>query len=68
MNQTKLARWIELAEARSVCELAKADPGLFKLSATPSATHWTVMKMVKTGFLGRLSDRRCSIKLMRPAA
>jgi hypothetical protein len=67
MNQTKLARWIELAEARSVCELAKADPGLFKLSAPPSATHWTVTKMVKTGFLG-LSDRRCPIKLMRPAA
>ena len=71
MNQTKLARWIEQAEERSVCELAKTDLGLFKLSAMPSAMHRTLTEMVKT-ILGPAkplsrSDRTDATGGLRPA-
>src|SRR5690349_11460606 len=35
MNQKKIASWIEQAEARSICELATAEPNLFKMALTP---------------------------------
>jgi hypothetical protein len=49
MNQTKLANWIEQAEARRVCDLAKADPNLFKVSARLSV-HPARTDMGNTGF------------------
>jgi hypothetical protein len=36
MNQAKLTKWIEQAEERAVCELARAEPGLVKLSLSPT--------------------------------
>jgi len=36
MNQGKLTKRIEQAEERAVCEVAKAEPGLFKLRCNQS--------------------------------
>ena len=58
MNYTKLARWIEQAEARSVCELAEAEPGSFKVLSPSWARPPTATQAQKTGFLGRLAHRR----------
>lgn len=68
MNQTKLASWIEQAEARSVCELAQAEPGLFKQSAMPSGAHRTATDMRKTGLLALLCHRRGRVERMGAAA
>jgi hypothetical protein len=68
MNQTKLAGWIEQAESRSVCELAQAEPGLFKVWATASDARRTATEMRKTGLLGRLCHRRSPVERMRAAA
>jgi hypothetical protein len=57
MNQTKLANWIEQAEARRVCDLAKADPNLFKVSARLSV-HRARTEMEKIGFLDWLKHLR----------
>jgi hypothetical protein len=68
MNQTNLARWIEQAESRSVCELAQAEPGLFKVWATVSGARRTATEMRKTSLLGRLCHRRSPAGRMRAAA
>jgi hypothetical protein len=68
MNQTKLAKWIEQAESRSVCELAQAEPGLFKQSATPSDAQRTSTETRMIGLLGRLCHRRGPVERMRAAA
>jgi len=68
MNRTKLATWIEQAEARSVCQLAEEQPGLFKLSAATSATTRTAKKVEKSGFFGRLCGRRGPVKGLLSAA
>jgi hypothetical protein len=66
MNQTKLANWIEQAEARRVCDLAKADPNLFKVSARLSV-HPARTDMGNTGFLRWLRHRR-PVERIRAAA
>jgi hypothetical protein len=68
MNQTNLARWIEQAESRSVCELAQAEPGLFKVWATVSGARRTATEMRKTSLLGRLCHRRSPVERRRAAA
>jgi hypothetical protein len=68
MNQMKLARWIEQAEARSVCELAQAEPGLFKVWATASGARRTSTETRMIGLLGRLCHRRGPVERMRAAA
>jgi hypothetical protein len=66
MNQTKLANWIEQAEARRVCDLAKADPNMFKVSAGVWV-HRASTEMEKTGFLHWL--RHCRpVERIRAAA
>ena len=68
MNNTKLARWIEQAEARSVCDLAKAEPGSFKVLSPSWAKPRTATQTGKTGFLGRLAHRRGPVKGMLSTA
>jgi hypothetical protein len=68
MNYTKLARWIEQAEARSVCELAEAEPGSFKVLSPSWARPPTATQAQKTGFLGRLAHRRGAAKGMLSSA
>ena len=68
MNYTKLARWIEQAEARSVCELAEAEPGSFKVLSPSWARPPTATQAQKTGFLGRLAHRRGAVKGMLSSA
>ena len=65
MNHTKPEKWIEQAEARSVCELAKAEPGLFRQSATPSGAYGTAIEMRKIGLLDLLCH---PVEHMRAAA
>jgi hypothetical protein len=62
MNQTKVADWIEQAEARRVCDLAKADPNMFKVSARRARTE-----MEKAGFLYWLRHLR-PVERIRAAA
>jgi hypothetical protein len=68
MNQTNLTTWIEQAEARSVCELAQAEPGLFKVWPTASGARRTAIVIRKTSLLGRLCHRRSPVESMRAAA
>lgn len=68
MNHTKLAKWIEQAEARSVCELAKAEPGSFKLLSSSWARPRTVTQTQKPGLLDRLAHRRGLVKGMLSSA
>lgn len=68
MNQTKLTKWIEQAEERAVCELAKAEPDLVKLSVTLSDAHRTATKMRVTGFISGWRHRLGAVDRMRSAA
>ena len=68
MNQTKLTNWIEQAEERAVCQLAKAEPGLVRLSVTPSDANRTSTRMRVTGFISRWGYRAGALDHMRSAA
>lgn len=53
MNQAKLTKWIEQAEERAVCELARAEPGLVKLSM--SSTDRAAARLHVTELMRRLA-------------
>jgi hypothetical protein len=57
MNQKKIASWIEQAEARSICELATAEPNLFKMASTPPLRS-PAGRTERAGFLDRLRHFR----------
>jgi hypothetical protein len=66
MNQAKIASWIEQAEARSVCELATAEPNLFKMASTPPLRS-SAARTERAGFFARLRHLR-PVQGMRRAA
>jgi hypothetical protein len=59
MKQTNLMRWIEVAEARSVCMLAEEDP--VRAAATASMAeqpvHTVLVKLREQLFLGEAARR-----------
>ena len=66
MNQKKIASWIEQAEARSICELATAEPNLFKMASTPPLRS-PAGRPERAGFLDRLRHFRRVERMHRAA-
>ena len=68
MSQTNLTKWIEQAEERAVCELAKAEPGLVKLWLNPTAAHRSAARLHVSQFMSRFTHRFGAVERIRGAA
>ena len=71
MNQTNLMRWIEAAEARSVCMLAGEDPARMTVTTdTPNnqPIHCMLLKLREQLCLGEASGRHARFYRTRRAA
>ena len=69
MKQTNLMRWIETAEARSVCMLAEENPARATV-ATPAAQpiQFVLLKLREQLCLGDPSRRHARFHRLRRAA
>ena len=68
MNQAKLTKWIEQAEERAICELAKAEPGLVKVWLNPSEMHRSAERLHVAEFVSRVAHRFGAVERLRRAA
>lgn len=71
MKQTNMMRWIEAAEARSVCMLADEDPGRVTVATdVPSAqsVQFVLLKLREQLCLGEASRRYARFYRPRRAA
>jgi hypothetical protein len=55
MNQVRLTKWIEKAEERAICDLARAEPGLLKLGVDAPCRHRSVELLHAYDFMSRVT-------------